>query len=47
MAFATIIISFQNIYKTGFIVPNKAYYVLATGPDLTEIPYLVLKVKLI
>ena len=44
VAFATVIISFKEIYRTGFVLSNRIYYLLATGINGIDIPRLTIKV---
>ena len=43
-AFASLIVNFRKALKIEYVGTNKTFYVLASGPDGTDIPYLALKV---
>jgi hypothetical protein len=41
---ASLKINLQSIYRPSFKIPNKIYYLLASGPNRVEIPELNIKV---
>ena len=45
VAFATVIVSFQAMYRPGFVLSNRIFYLLATGPYGIDIPKLTIKVS--